>query len=222
MRNHCGGVRWRPHHQGLRSAHPGRAPLIDASLFRAAPRSGNWRLSWRGSRSCGGYIEAAIVRVRLRWGALGVASHDRESAGTLPGVRRSWKPSVLSRLWGWVAGAPSRIHYLYDSNAVRITDEDAFSSGEGADWAWYPRSGSFAPRHLGRWWRVSGSGAPSFGSLRRTAGRVRFVPNGFWASRGISDWERDVIDESVDGPWHHLTFNDGETVIRKRRSRRRS
>jgi hypothetical protein len=113
------------------------------------------------------------------------------------------------------------LHYLFDSNAVRTNDEDAFSSGEGGVWAWYPASATFAPRPLGWWWLAAGEGAPAFGSITRTGDQIRFVPNAFWSSRGLSDWERNVHREDVDGAWRRLTFDDGVTIIRDRRLHRR-
>ena len=123
----------------------------------------------------------------------------------------------MQRLRGWMLGAPSRLYYLFDSNSARITGEDAFSAGEGGAWAWYPVSGAFAPRPLSRWWQVSGSGTAVYGSVTRVGDRVRFVPNAFWSARGVSDWEREVLDEDVDGSWRRVTFADGVTVLRHRR-----
>lgn len=126
----------------------------------------------------------------------------------------------MQRLRGWLLGAPLRLYYLVDSDAVRMTNEDAFSSGEDGTWEWYPVSGTFSPRPLGRWWRVSGSGTAVYGSVRRSDDQVRFVPNAFWSSRGVSDWERTIIDEDEDGRWRRLRFDDGITVLRRRRTER--
>lgn len=146
---------------------------------------------------------------------------DRRPRPTYPvEVVGKWKPSIPQRLRGWLLGAPSRLSYLIDSDATRSTGEDAFSSGEGGTWAWYPASGTFAPRPLGRWWLISGSGTAAYGSVHRSSDRIRFVPNSFWAARGVSDWEREVLHEDVDGLWHRLVLADGVTVLRSRRFHR--
>lgn len=127
-----------------------------------------------------------------------------------------WRPHVALRLRGWLLGAPSRLYYLVNSDETRVTNEDAFSPGEGG-WAWYPAWGTFVPHALGRWWTISGSCTAVFGSVRRSEDRIRFVPNPFWSARGLSDWEREVINEDVDRVWHRFEFADGVTVLRKRR-----
>ena len=133
-------------------------------------------------------------------------------------VGERWVPSTAARLWGWaVRAVPDGVGHLLDPGRARSTDEDLFSAAEGGDWSWYPSAGSFAPVPRRTSWRLAGRGACVHGSLHRSGDQVRFVPNAYGRTRGTADWERRLVFEESQGSWRHLTFADGDTVVRRRR-----